>query len=83
MLDIKFYTFFIMKISNKRELQHSLEEANEDQEKSLNEIIYFNRKTKPKNEIKKQEKEDVIKNLRNFYNSRKKSLMLLIVKYFL
>ena len=83
MLDIKFYTFFIMKISNKRELQHSLEEANEDQEKSLNEIIYFNRKTKPKNEIKKQEKEDVIKNLRNFYNSRKKPLMLLIVKYFL
>ena len=61
----------------------SLEEANEDQGKLLNEIIYFNKKTKPKNEIKKQEKEDVIKSLRNFYNSRKKVIMLLIVKYFL
>ena len=50
----------------------SLEEANEDQEKLLDEIIYFNKKTKPKNERKKQEKEDVIKNLRNFYNGRKK-----------
>ena len=61
----------------------SLEEANEDQGKLLNEIIYFNKKTKPKNEIKKQEKENVIKSLRNFYNSRKKVIMLLIVKYFL
>ena len=61
----------------------SLEEANEDQGKLLNEIIYFNKKTKQKNEIKKQEKEDVIKSLRNFYNSRKKVIMLLIVKYFL
>ena len=61
----------------------SLEEANEDQGKLLNEIIYFNKKTKPKNEIKKQEKEDVIKSLRNFYNSRKKVIMFLIVKYFL
>ena len=61
----------------------SLEEANEDQRKLLDEIIYFNKKTKPKNERTKQEKEDVIKNLRNFYNGRKKSLMLLIVKYFL
>ena len=43
-----------------------LEEANEDQDKLLDEIILFNKKTKPKNEIKKQEKEDVIKNLRNF-----------------
>ena len=44
----------------------SLEEANEDQEKLLDEIILFNKKTKPKSEIKKQEKEDLIKNLRNF-----------------
>ena len=44
----------------------SLEEANEDQEKLLDEIVYFNKKTK------KQEKEDNIKNLRNFYNGRKK-----------
>ena len=49
----------------------SLEEANEDQEKLLDEIVYFNKKTKPKSERKKQEK-DVIKNLRNFYNGRKK-----------
>ena len=44
----------------------SLEEANADQEKLLDEIILFNKKTKPKSEIKKQEKEDLIKNLRNF-----------------
>ena len=50
----------------------SLEDANEDQEKLLDEIIYFHKKTKPKNGRKKQEKEDVIKNLRNFYNGRKK-----------
>ena len=50
----------------------SLEEANEDQETLLDEIVYFNKKTKPRNERKKQEKEDVIKNLHNFYNGRKK-----------
>ena len=60
-----------------RDIYHgeiSLEEANEDQGKLLNEIIYFNKITKPKKEIKKQEKEDVIKNLRNFYNGRKKAI---------
>ena len=41
-------------------------------QKLLDEIVYFNKKTKPKNERKKQEKEDVIKNLRIFYNGRRK-----------
>ena len=38
----------------------------------LDDTVSFNRNTKPKNERKKQEKENVLKNLRNFYNGRKK-----------
>ena len=39
----------------------SLDEANEDQEKLLNEIIYFNKKTKPKNKKKDRKKKMLIK----------------------
>ena len=52
----------------------TLKEANEDQESLVDEIKKFSTKTKPRSEEKKREKEDVLKNLHNFYDGREKVL---------
>ena len=52
----------------------TLKEADEYQSSLLNEIKNFRDKTKPQSEEKKREKEDVLKNLYNFYEGREKVL---------
>ena len=49
----------------------TFEEAGEDQSDLIDEIKKFVYKTKPKSDKKKQEKEDTINNLCNFFNPRK------------
>ena len=48
----------------------TLDEADKDQSNLTNEINEFIKKTKPKNDDKKQERRIVVKNLRNFLNAR-------------
>ena len=60
----------------------TLKEADEDQESLVNEIKKFSDKTKPRSERKKQEKEDVLKNLHNFYEGREKVLNAFASKIF-
>ena len=54
--------------------QITFEEGDEDQSDLLNEIKNFNDKIRPKNNIKKQEKEIVLKNLYDFFDGREKAL---------
>ena len=61
----------------------TLKEADEDQSSLLNEIKNFRDKTKPHDEEKKTEKKMFLKTCITFLRAEKKSLMLLIVKYFL
>ena len=61
----------------------TLKEADEDQSSLLNEIKNFRDKTKPQDEEKKTEKKMFLKTCITFLRAEKKSLMLLIVKYFL
>ena len=49
----------------------TLEEADEDQSDLVDEINNFTKKTKPRDDEKKQEKKIVKKNLYNFYKARK------------
>ena len=49
-----------------------MEEADEDQSNLIDEIENFNNKTRPKDPIKKQEKEIVLDNLYKFYDAREK-----------
>ena len=51
-----------------------LKEADEDQSKLVDKIEIFNKKTRPQNDIKKQEKEIVLENLYKFYDAREKVL---------
>ena len=60
----------------------TLKEADEDQSSLLNEIKNFRDKTKPQDEEKKQKKKMFLKTCVTFLRAEKKSLMLLIVKYF-
>ena len=50
----------------------TIEEANEYQTNLLAEIINFRKKTKPKSQGKKQEKEIVLENLYNFFEGRER-----------
>ena len=52
----------------------TLKETDEDQASLLVEIMNFKKKTKPQDPEKKQEKEDVLKNLYNFFEGREKVL---------
>ena len=61
----------------------TLKEAEEEQSSLLNEIRNFKDKTKPQDEEKKQKKKMFLKTCITFLRAEKKSLMLLIVKYFL
>ena len=62
----------------------TLKEADEDQASLLNEIKNFRDKTKPQDEEKKNRKKKMfLKTCITFLRAEKKSLMLLIVKYFL
>ena len=61
----------------------TLKEADEDQASLLSEIMNFRDKTKPQDEEKKQKKKMFLKTCITFLRAEKKSLMLLIVKYFL
>ena len=56
------------------EVQITFEEGDEDQSDLLNKIKNFNDKIRPKNNIKKQEKEIVLKNLYDFFDGREKAL---------
>ena len=60
----------------------TLKEADEDQASLLVEIMNFKKKTKAQDPDKKEEKQDVSKNLYIFLRAEKEYLMLLIVKYF-
>ena len=60
----------------------TLKEADEEQSSLLNEIRKFRDKTKPQDQEKKQEKKTFLKTCITFLRAEKKSLMLLIVKYF-
>ena len=60
----------------------TLKEADEDQVNLVNEIRNFRDKTKRRGERKKQEKEDVLKNLYNFYEGREKVLNAFASKIF-
>ena len=50
----------------------TLEEADEDQSNLIDEIGNFNKKARPKDPIKKQEKDIVLENLYKFYDAREK-----------
>ena len=50
----------------------TLEEADEDQSNLIDEIENFNKKARPKDPIKKQEKDIVLENLYKFYDAREK-----------
>ena len=52
----------------------TFEEADEYQSNLANKIKDFIRKTKPKNDKKRQEKEIVLENLHNFFEGREKVL---------
>ena len=60
----------------------TLKEADEDQSSLLNEIINFRDKTKPRGEKKSKKKKMFLKTCITILRTGKKSLMLLIVKYF-
>ena len=60
----------------------TLKEADEDQSSLLNEIINFRDKTKPRGEKKSKKKKMFLKTCITILRTEKKSLMLLIVKYF-
>ena len=60
----------------------TLKEADEDQSSLLNEIINFRDKTKPRGEKKNKKKKMFLKTCITILRTEKKSLMLLIVKYF-
>ena len=49
-------------------------EADEDQSDLSVEILNFRKQVKPKNTEKKQQKEDVLKNLYNFFEGRERVL---------
>ena len=61
----------------------TLEEADKDQSHLVKKISDFNMKTKPKNDVKKQEKENVEKNLHSFYEGREMVLNAFKNKIFL
>ena len=61
----------------------TLEEADNDQSNLLNEIKNFKYKTEPKSDKKRQEKENVEKNLYNFYEGREMVLNAFKSKIFL
>ena len=61
----------------------TIEEADKDQASLLNEIKNFRDKTKPQDEKKNRKKKMFLKTCITFLRAEKKSLMLLIVKYFL
>ena len=62
----------------------TLKEADEDQASLLNEIMNFRDKTKPQDkERKRKKKKMLLQTCISFLRAEKKSLMLLIVKYFL
>ena len=52
----------------------TLEEANENQSKLVDDINNFVKKTRPQNNIKKQKKEIVLENLYKFFEAREKVL---------
>ena len=60
----------------------TLKEADEDQSSLLNEIINFRDKTEPRGEKKSKKKKMFLKTCITILRTEKKSLMLLIVKYF-
>ena len=60
----------------------TLKEADEDQSSLLNEIKNFSDKTKPRSGKKNEKKKMFLKTCITFMRAEKKSLMLLIVKYF-
>ena len=60
----------------------TLEEADEDQSKLVDEIEIFNNKTRPQNANKKKKKELFLKTCINFMMQEKKFIMDLIAKYF-
>ena len=60
----------------------TVKKADEDQTNLLVEIMNFKKKIKPQDPQKKQERKVVLQNLYDIFESREKSLMLLIVKYF-
>ena len=64
-------------------VQITLKEADEDQSSLLNEIKNFRDKTKPQDEEKNRKKKMFLKTCITFLRAKKKSLMFLIVKYFL
>ena len=61
----------------------TLKEADEDQSSLLNEIRNFRDETKPQDKEKKRKKKMFLQTCISFLKVEKKSLMLLIVKYFL
>ena len=60
----------------------TLEEADKDQSDLVEKINDFIKKTKPKSDKKRQEKEDVEKNLYNFYEGREMVLNVFKSKIF-
>ena len=60
----------------------TLKEADEYQSSLLNEVKNFSDKTKPRGEKKNKKKKMFLKTCITFMRAEKKSLMLLIVKYF-
>ena len=61
----------------------TLKEADDDQADLLVEIMNFKKQVKPKSPKTKQQKEDILQNLYNFFEGREREfLMLLKVKYF-
>ena len=65
-----------------RDFKITLKKANEYQTDLLAEIINFKKKTKPRSQQRKQEKEIVLKNLYNFLKGREKFLEAFEAKYF-
>ena len=61
----------------------TLEEADKDQSNLVEKIIDFIEKTRPKSDKKRQEKENVEKNLYNFYEGREMVLNAFKSKIFL
>ena len=60
---------------------NTLKEADNDQSDLLVEILNFRKQVKPKNPEKKQQKEDVLENLYNLFEGRKRVLNA-FAKYF-
>ena len=59
-----------------------MKEADNDKSDLLVEILIFRKQVKPKNKEKKQKKEDVLKNLYNLFEGRKRVFNAFDSKYF-